>query len=83
VDGAVRQDSTTAEMIFSVAELVSFCSRSMTLEPGDVILTGTPPGVAMARDHAPWLQPGQLCEVEIQNVGRIANRIVDEASPVG
>jgi 2-keto-4-pentenoate hydratase/2-oxohepta-3-ene-1,7-dioic acid hydratase in catechol pathway len=83
VDGTVRQDSTTREMIFSVAELVSFCSRSMTLEPGDLILTGTPPGVAMARQPPPWLQPGQLCEVEIEGVGRIANRIVDEAPSEG
>jgi 2-keto-4-pentenoate hydratase/2-oxohepta-3-ene-1,7-dioic acid hydratase in catechol pathway len=83
VDGTVRQDSTTAQMIFSVAELVSFCSRSMTLEPGDLILTGTPPGVAMARDPSPWLQPGQLCEVEIDGVGRIANRIVDEVQAEG
>ncbi|HEY6380037.1 MAG TPA: fumarylacetoacetate hydrolase family protein [Candidatus Dormibacteraeota bacterium] len=78
VDGDLRQNSTTAEMVFSVAELVSFCSQSMTLEPGDLILTGTPPGVALARNPSPWLQPGQLCEVEIEGVGRIANRIIDE-----
>ena len=83
VDGTVRQDSTTAQMIFSVAELVSFCSRSMTMEPGDLILTGTPPGVAMARDPSPWLQPGQLCEVDIDGVGRIANHIIDEIPAEG
>jgi 5-carboxymethyl-2-hydroxymuconate isomerase len=80
VDGETRQDSTTAQMVFGVAELVAFCSRAFTLEPGDVILTGTPPGVAMGHDPAPWLQPGQVCEVEIDGLGSLRNRIVDEAA---
>jgi 2-keto-4-pentenoate hydratase/2-oxohepta-3-ene-1,7-dioic acid hydratase in catechol pathway len=79
VDGATRQDSTTAQMVFGVAELVAFCSRAFTLEPGDVILTGTPPGVALGHDPAPWLQPGQTCEVEIDGLGSLRNRIIDEA----
>jgi hypothetical protein len=53
-------------------------SDAFMLKPGDLILTGTPAGVALGRDPAPWLQPGQLCEVEIEGVGRIANRIVQE-----
>ncbi len=81
VDGESRQDSTTAEMVFGVAELIAFCSRSFTLEPGDVILTGTPPGVAMGHTPAPWLQPGQLCEVWIEGLDPLANRIVDESAP--
>jgi 2-keto-4-pentenoate hydratase/2-oxohepta-3-ene-1,7-dioic acid hydratase in catechol pathway len=80
VDGESRQDSSTAQMVFGVAELISFCSRAFTLEPGDVILTGTPPGVAMGHDPAPWLQPGQVCEVWIEGLGSIVNRIVDEAA---
>ncbi len=80
VDGETRQDSTTAQMVFGVAALVAFCARAFTLEPGDVILTGTPPGVAMGRDPSPWLQPGQTCEVEIDGLGALRNRIVDEAS---
>jgi 2-keto-4-pentenoate hydratase/2-oxohepta-3-ene-1,7-dioic acid hydratase in catechol pathway len=83
VDGRTMQDGSTADMIFDVATLVSYCSDVFTLEPGDLILTGTPAGVALGRDPAPWLQPGQLVEVEIEGVGRIANRIVDEPGPAG
>jgi 2-keto-4-pentenoate hydratase/2-oxohepta-3-ene-1,7-dioic acid hydratase in catechol pathway len=83
VDGRTMQDASTADMIFDVATLVSYCSDVFTLEPGDLILTGTPAGVALGRDPAPWLQPGQLVEVEIEGVGRIANRIVDETGPAG
>jgi len=80
VDGEVRQDDTTGDMIFDVATLVSYCSDAFTLEPGDLMLTGTPAGVALGRDPPPWLQPGQRCEVEIERVGAIANRVVDEAA---
>jgi 2-keto-4-pentenoate hydratase/2-oxohepta-3-ene-1,7-dioic acid hydratase in catechol pathway len=83
VDGRTMQDASTADMIFDVATLVSYCSDVFTLEPGDLILTGTPSGVALGRDPAPWLQPGQVVEVEIEGVGRIANRIVDETGPAG
>lgn len=76
VDGETRQDSTTALMIFDVATLIAHCSAATTLEPGDVILTGTPGGVAMGRKPPPWLEPGQLCEVEIEGIGVIANRVV-------
>lgn len=76
VDGETRQDASTAQMIFAVAHLVAHCSAATTLEPGDVILTGTPAGVAMGRTPPPWLQPGQLCEVEIEGIGRLANRVI-------
>ena len=76
VDGETRQDSSTALMIFAIPALIAHCSAATTLEPGDVILTGTPSGVAMGRTPPPWLQPGQLCEVEIEGVGRIANEVV-------
>lgn len=75
VDGETRQDASTALMIFHVATLVAHCSAATTLEAGDVILTGTPSGVAMGRTPPPWLLPGQLCEVEIEGVGRLANPI--------
>jgi 2-keto-4-pentenoate hydratase/2-oxohepta-3-ene-1,7-dioic acid hydratase in catechol pathway len=75
VEGQILQDATTADMIFSVATLVSHCSAATTLEPGDVILTGTPGGVAMGRTPPTWLQPGQLCEIDIEGIGRIANPI--------
>ena len=78
VDGALRQNGSTADMIFDVATLISYISDAFTLEAGDLILTGTPAGVAMGQSPAPWLQPGQLCEVEISGIGAIANRIVAE-----
>src|ERR1700724_2714920 len=83
VDGQIMQDASTADMIFDVATLVSYCSDVFTLEPGDLILAGTPSGVALGRDPAPWLQPGQLVEVELEGIGRIANQIVDETRPAG
>ncbi|MHB8718471.1 MAG: fumarylacetoacetate hydrolase family protein [Candidatus Dormibacteria bacterium] len=76
VDGTVMQDDTTANMIVSVARLVSHCSAATTLEAGDVILTGTPAGVALGRTPPPWLQPGQVCEVEVEGIGVLRNRIV-------
>lgn len=76
VDGETRQDASTAQMIFSVAHLVAHCSAATTLEPGDVILTGTPAGVAMGRTPPAWLQPGQVCEVEIEGIGRLVNPVV-------
>jgi 2-keto-4-pentenoate hydratase/2-oxohepta-3-ene-1,7-dioic acid hydratase in catechol pathway len=83
VDGILRQDGNTVDMIFDVATLVSYISDAFTLEPGDLILTGTPSGVAMGQHPAPWLQPGQLCEVEIPGIGTIANRIVAEEPAQG
>ena len=78
VDGELRQDDSTADMIFDVATLISYASDAFTLEPGDIILTGTPPGVAMGRTPPPWLEPGQLCEIEIDGLGRLANHVVAE-----
>jgi 2-keto-4-pentenoate hydratase/2-oxohepta-3-ene-1,7-dioic acid hydratase in catechol pathway len=63
VDRDTRQDDTTAGMTFDIATLISYISEAFTLEPGDLILTGTPAGVAMGRTPSPWLQPGQVCEV--------------------
>ncbi len=80
VDGILRQNGSTADMIFDVAALISYISDAFTLEPGDLILTGTPAGVAMGQTPPPWLQPGQLCEVEIPEIGVIANRIVAEVT---
>lgn len=79
VDGQVMQDATTAGMTFDVVTLVSYISDAFTLGPGDLILTGTPAGVAMGRMPPPWLQPGQICEVEIDGIGALRNGIVAEA----
>ncbi|MFL5758890.1 MAG: fumarylacetoacetate hydrolase family protein [Thermomicrobiales bacterium] len=73
VNGELRQDSTTADMIFSVAQLVSYLSKHFTLSPGDLISTGTPEGVAMGRADKPWLKPGDTVEVEVEKLGRLRN----------
>ena len=76
VNGQPRQDSSTQLMLFSVAELIAFLSRGMTLEPGDVILTGTPHGVGFAMDPPQYLQPGDHVECEVESLGKIRNPIV-------
>jgi 2-keto-4-pentenoate hydratase/2-oxohepta-3-ene-1,7-dioic acid hydratase in catechol pathway len=73
VSGERRQDGSTAEMIFGVAEIIAFASKLMTLEPGDVILTGTPAGVGAAADPPRWLAHGDVVEVEIEGIGCLRN----------
>ena len=80
VNGAVMQDSTTADMIFPVARLIALMSEVMTLEPGDVIATGTPQGVGYARKPPVFLQPGDVCEVEIEGVGTLRNPVAAAAA---
>lgn len=75
VNGETMQDSTTAEMIFGVAEIVSFLSRACTLEPGDLILTGTPWGVGGFRTPPIFLKPGDTVEIEVEGVGVLANHV--------
>jgi 2,4-diketo-3-deoxy-L-fuconate hydrolase len=75
LNGETVQDGTTSRMIFSVAELVSFLSQGMTLEPGDVIITGTPPGVGMARDPQLWMKPGDEVSIEIEGLGTLTNPV--------
>ena len=74
VNEEVRQSSDTSEMVFSVKELVAYCAGAMTLEPGDVIATGTPAGVALASGR--WLRPGDVVTVEIEGLGRLTNEVV-------
>ncbi len=71
VNGEIRQDGSTADMVFGVAELIATISQVMTLEPGDVILTGTPSGVGP-------LQPGDVVEVEIEGIGTLRNPVVSQ-----
>lgn len=78
VNGDLRQNSTTSQMIWSVAELVSILSSTMTLEPGDILATGTPPGVGVARKPPSFLAEGDVVEIEIEGVGRISNRVTIE-----
>ena len=75
VGNELRQDADTAEMVFSVAALVAWCSASFTLEPGDVITTGTPAGVGVARTPRVFLVPGDRVRVEIDGLGALENRV--------
>ncbi|MGE3797758.1 MAG: fumarylacetoacetate hydrolase family protein [Thermomicrobiales bacterium] len=76
VNDEVRQDSSTGDMIFSVAEIISYISRYFALEPGDVIVTGTPEGVALGRADKPWLKPGDIVSVEVERLGKLTNEMV-------
>jgi len=76
VNGELRQNSNTADMIFSVAECISYISQYMTLKPGDVISTGTPEGVVMGMKEKNWLKPGDEVVVEVEGLGKCANRMV-------
>jgi len=75
VNGEPRQDATTADMIFPVAVLVSWCSRNFTLAPGDVIATGTPPGVGNGRTPPVFLEPGDRVRIEVERLGAIEHAI--------
>jgi 2-keto-4-pentenoate hydratase/2-oxohepta-3-ene-1,7-dioic acid hydratase in catechol pathway len=78
LNGELMQDSSTAEMIFSIPELLVFLSGSMTLMPGTVILTGTPAGVGTARQPPRYLRPGDFIEVSIEGIGSLGNPLVEE-----
>jgi 5-carboxymethyl-2-hydroxymuconate isomerase len=75
VNGETVQDATTADMIFSVAELVAFVSETITLEPGDIIASGTPPGVAYGRPDPRYLRDGDVVEIDIERVGTLTNPV--------
>jgi len=76
VNGESLQEASTADMIFGVAELVAYVSETITLEPGDVIATGTPPGVAFGQPDGRYLQDGDTVEVEIERIGVLTNPVV-------
>jgi 2-keto-4-pentenoate hydratase/2-oxohepta-3-ene-1,7-dioic acid hydratase in catechol pathway len=76
LNGDVVQESSTSEMAFGVYELVHFCSHSFLLEPGDVILTGTPPGIGFSHDPPRPLRHGDVIEVETPEIGCLRNRVV-------
>ena len=78
LNGIVMQHSNTSDMIFTVAEIISFLSGSTTLLPGTVIFTGTPSGVGMARNPFVWLKPGDTVTVEIEKIGRLTNPVALE-----
>jgi len=80
VNGEVMQHASTAQLIHDLVAIVTYCSTFTTLEPGDIIATGTPGGVGYARDPQVWLVPGSTVDVEISGVGVLTNTVVDEAS---
>jgi 2-keto-4-pentenoate hydratase/2-oxohepta-3-ene-1,7-dioic acid hydratase in catechol pathway len=75
LNGQTMQNSSTKELIFGIDELIAYVSQIVTLEPGDLLFTGTPPGVGMARKPPVFLKPGDVCEVEIQGLGILRNPI--------
>lgn len=76
VNGVLRQNGSTADMIFSCAQIVSYASKYIRLEPGDLIFTGTPSGVALEEKEKVWLKPGDVVDVYIEDIGTLTNRLV-------
>ena len=80
LNGQVVQDASTDDLVFDVATLVSVLSEAFTLEAGDVIVTGTPSGVGLARKPPLWMKPGDVCEVELEGLGVLRNPVADQAA---
>ena len=82
LNGGTVQDASTDDMVFSVAQLISILSEAITLSPGDIIVSGTPAGVGMARKPPLFMKHGDICEVEIEGLGILRNTVEDELSVV-
>jgi 2-keto-4-pentenoate hydratase/2-oxohepta-3-ene-1,7-dioic acid hydratase in catechol pathway len=80
LNGETLQDASTKDMIFDVSTLIAACSEAMALQPGDIIISGTPAGVGFARKPPIFMKPGDICEVEIEDIGVLRNGIVDEST---
>ena len=78
LNGVTVQDASTNDMVFSVARLIAILSEAITLAPGDIIVSGTPAGVGMARKPPLFMKHGDRCEVEIEGIGILANQVEDE-----
>ena len=76
LNGEVRQKSNTSDLIFRIPEIIEFASQDLTLKPGDIISTGTPPGVGFAREPASFLKAGDRIEISIQGIGTLSNTVV-------
>lgn len=83
LNGDVMQDSNTANLIFSMPQIISFLSQSMTLKPGDIIATGTPPGVGMGRTPKVWLKDGDRMSITIENIGTLSNYVIANSQKEG
>jgi len=79
LNGQVLQSATTADMLFDIPTLIHIISEAITLEPGDILITGTPAGVGFARKPPIFMKAGDVCEVEIEGIGLLSNPIVNEA----
>ena len=77
VDNTTLQDSSTAQMLFGVADLIAFLSRDGALEPGDVIATGTPAGIAALRKPPTWIQPGMVMRAWVEGLGTLVNPVIE------
>ena len=77
LNGEVMQDANTRDFIFPIDDLIAKLSECMTLEPGDILVTGTPAGVGYARNPPVFMKHGDLCEIEIEGIGVLSNRVVD------
>jgi 2-keto-4-pentenoate hydratase/2-oxohepta-3-ene-1,7-dioic acid hydratase in catechol pathway len=71
------QDGRTSDMVFGVADLIAFISESITLEPGDLVITGTPSGVGVFREPPVFLEPGDVVRVDVEGIGSVTNPVVD------
>src|SRR6195256_375139 len=78
LNGQTLQSDNTDNMMFPVAEMLVYITQGMTLEPGDVIVTGTPSGVGFARKPPIWMKNGDTCEIDIEKIGVLTNPIADE-----
>ena len=78
LNGEVVQSGDSSDMIFSIPQQIALLSEAMTLEPGDIIMTGTPPGVGVSRKPPLWMKPGDRVEVEIDGLGCLSNTIEAE-----
>lgn len=78
IDDELRQDSNTRHMLFNCYEMIAYLSQAMTLEPGDVIATGTPAGVGVKMSPRGYMKPGQTVRIEIERIGTLTNPVIDE-----
>ncbi|MCY1216633.1 putative protein YisK [compost metagenome] len=81
LNGQVVQSASTSDMLYDVASLISIISEAITLEPGDVIVAGTPSGIGWARKPQLLMRHGDVCEVSIEGIGTLSNPIMDEPGP--
>ncbi|HEV7801804.1 MAG TPA: fumarylacetoacetate hydrolase family protein, partial [Burkholderiales bacterium] len=79
LNGHVMQSDNTTNMMFPLVETLVYLTQGITLEPGDILVTGTPSGVGHARKPPVWMKAGDVIEIDIQDVGVLRNRIEDEA----